>query len=106
MLCLADVFFAFLVFDGGALPSWSTATSAAAWSAGSFLRTALSTSVGMVTQLVVASPSVGSSLIVVVERLEGASVGAVVVVVTSSSAGSSMVVLGMVEGASVEVAAR
>jgi hypothetical protein len=53
-----------------------------------------------------ASPSVGSSLMVTVERLEGASVGAVVVVVTSSSAGSSMVVLGMVEGASVEVAAR
>ena len=54
----------------------------------------------------VASSSVGSSLMVTVEGLEGASVGAVVVVAISSSAGSSMVVLGMVEGASVEVAAR
>ena len=51
---------------GGGLPSWSTAISSAAWSAGSFLKTVLYTSVGMVTWLVVASSSVGSSVIVLV----------------------------------------
>ena len=56
--------------------------------------------------IVVASSSAGSSLMVTVEGLEGASVGAVVVVAISSSAGSSMVMLGMVGGASVVMAAR
>ena len=56
--------------------------------------------------IVVASSSAGSSLMVTVEGLEGASVGAVVVVAISSAAGSSMVMLGMVGGASVVMAAR
>jgi hypothetical protein len=92
---------------GGLLPAWSTATSSGVWSAGSFLRTTASyASVGRMTRWVFASPSVGSSLMVTVGEVEGVSVGSVVVVVFSSSAGSSMVVLGMVGGASVVMAAR
>ena len=92
---------------GGLLPALSTATSFGVWSTGSFLRTTASyASVGRMTRWVFASPSVGSSLMVTVGEVEGVSVGSVVVVVFSSSAGSSMVVLGMVGGASVVMAAR